>query len=407
MRNAPFPNLMQGIHLVQGGRKAEALPYLRHAVRTEPVTAEGWLWLAAATPDRDEYRHCVWQALQLEPYHPVATQMHAELERQTHWSAAPPGSGVGYPPVMAGYQPGAAGYPPVMAGHPPVMAGAMQRQDTAAYDRPSRWRRALRALVIALLMGGCLGVVGALFTTGVALDFARGMLRIEDTHALQFTVTELPGFRFRVELPVSWVAADEDNPSWRTTREALMAELPASDGEESVWEAVSASFSTTVRDPVYGDMLPAVRLVETDAELVADHGMVAALTLHAIVPYPASASGQDTCGQMRALEADLRDHGGLESAPNRTLVDERVIQRSEHDDCAWIVHWRLTNQASHQVPFPLSMARAPSAIREVRIAVPVGAEHYAMWHLTFADPAFEDYDYTIDLIGESLLYRPS
>jgi hypothetical protein len=33
MYNAPPPNLMQGIQLVENGRKSEALPYLRYAVQ--------------------------------------------------------------------------------------------------------------------------------------------------------------------------------------------------------------------------------------------------------------------------------------------------------------------------------------------------------------------------------------
>ena len=82
MSNAAPPNLMQGIQFVRAGRKAEALPYLRYAVQNESVPADGWLWLAAATADLDEYRYCVDQALRLDPQHRTALQMRGDLERR-------------------------------------------------------------------------------------------------------------------------------------------------------------------------------------------------------------------------------------------------------------------------------------------------------------------------------------
>ncbi|MCZ7541385.1 MAG: hypothetical protein M5U29_16030 [Anaerolineae bacterium] len=79
--NDPPPNLAQGIHLVQSGDKRAALVLLRRAAQDEPLTAEGWLWLAAATDDLAEYRQAVTRALRLDPHHPVARRMRAELER--------------------------------------------------------------------------------------------------------------------------------------------------------------------------------------------------------------------------------------------------------------------------------------------------------------------------------------
>ncbi len=79
--NDPPPNLAQGIHLVQSGDRQGALAYLRRAAQDEPLTAEGWLWLAAATGDLPEYRRAVTQALRLDSRHPVARRMQAELER--------------------------------------------------------------------------------------------------------------------------------------------------------------------------------------------------------------------------------------------------------------------------------------------------------------------------------------
>jgi hypothetical protein len=79
--NDPPPDLLQGIGLVQSGHRRAALDYLRRAAQGEPLTAEGWLWLAAATDDLAEYRGAVTQALRLDPRHPTARRMRAELER--------------------------------------------------------------------------------------------------------------------------------------------------------------------------------------------------------------------------------------------------------------------------------------------------------------------------------------
>ncbi|MEP0761950.1 MAG: hypothetical protein HRF48_04355 [Chloroflexota bacterium] len=79
--NDPPPNLAQGIHLVQSGDRRAALVLLRRAAQDEPLTAEGWLWLAAATDDLAEYRQAVTRALRLDSRHPVARRMRVELER--------------------------------------------------------------------------------------------------------------------------------------------------------------------------------------------------------------------------------------------------------------------------------------------------------------------------------------
>ena len=79
--NDPPPDLMQGIGLVQSGDRRAALGYLRRAAQSEPLTAEGWLWLAAATDDLSEYQGAVTRALRLDGRHPVARRMRAELER--------------------------------------------------------------------------------------------------------------------------------------------------------------------------------------------------------------------------------------------------------------------------------------------------------------------------------------
>ncbi len=391
MYNAPPPHLMQGIHLVEAGRKAEALPYLRYAVQHEAVTAEGWLWLAAATNERDEYRACVDQALRLDAFHPVAGRMRRALD-------APPA-----PMYAPGWE-------------PPPSESATQREDPATWHRPAqkhgRW---WRGLVLLMVIGGCSGMLAALAVTGALQsavrdleDTARDWLSVRETHTLEFTIGEQPGYRFRVEVPDTWMPANMDNVSWRAARDALIATFPGPDDQDSVWEQVETSFSSAVRDPVYGRIMPNVRLVETDSATVEQSGMVAALTLHEIVPLPDPPSGDaaDVCTRMRLLEQQFRTGGALASQGSMTVLNAAVIARHNLDDCALTVDRRYTQQAPHQVMFPLGADRAPTATRAIMIAVPVGDERYAMWEITLADAAYEDNRYAVERILSTLEYLP-
>ena len=392
MVNTPPPHLAQGIHLVEAGRRGEALPHLRYAVQHEPVTAEGWLWLAAATDDRDEYGSCVEQALRLDPYHPVAARMRQAL-------TAP------YPQA------------PFQGWEPLPTELDTQREDLITQHRvPRRRGRLWRWLALLVIVVACGGTVAALAATGVLQDAmrdleatARDWLSVRETHTLEFTVGEQPGYRFRVEVPETWMPANLDNASWRDTRDALMATFPAPDDQDSVWEQVEASFSGAIRDPVYGRIIPNVRLVETDGELVEQSGMVAALTLHEIVPLPDPPPGEDAdvCARMRLLEQNFRASGVLASQSDINVLDAAVIARHDQGDCALTVDRRYTQQAPHQVMFPLSTADAPTATRAIMIAVPVGSERYAMWEITLADAAYDDYRYAVDRILSTLEYPGS
>jgi hypothetical protein len=381
MYNAPPPNLMQGIQLIESGRKAEALPYLRYAVQNEVATAEGWLWLAAATDDLEEYRYCIDQALRLDPFHPTAQRMRNELERLESHARAP---GNMYAAYGAGFETG--------------------RQATSARHRPSRLRRLLRALVLLLIVGGCVGGVAALIASGVIQEAARDWLAGEETHTLEFTVGGLSPYRFRVEMPGTWLPADTDDPSWRDKREKLMAAFPPPDGQTSVWEQVETSFSRAARDPVYGEISPPIRLVETDVARLEQGSMVAALTLLEIVPYPSLGEpAADVCAQMRLLEQYFKTTGELAMQPDSAIVETALTERQGQDDCIFVVHRRYTNQT--QVAFPLSADRAPTATRAITLAVPVGIERYALWQITFADSVYDDYERTIERIFDTLVYQ--
>lgn len=390
MVNAPPPNLMHGIQLVQAGRKAEALPYLRYAAQVEPMTAEGWLWLAAATDNLEEYRYAVEQALRLNPYHPNALRMRHALEAAHYASQAPPTPGYAMPPATPYAGTGS--------------ATPVQRQ--AGRRRPSLLRRVLRALVIALLLGGCIGVSASLVISGALTNLARDWLRVEDLHTLDFVVGDSPGYRFRVDVPDSWVPANTDNASWRATRDDLAAAFP---GSADLWEALETGFSSVVRDPAYGTIMPVVRLVETGEGALESGGMVPALTLYEIVPLPTAPEGEpDTvCARMRALETQFAASGGFGVAVSGGQVVETTLDmRATYGDCVFAVERRYANLRSDQVPLALSAEVAPDATREIVIAVPVADTRYAVWQMVYPDAMHGDYDRAVARVLDTLHHVP-
>jgi hypothetical protein len=82
-----YTNARKGIELAQTNQRLDALAYLRRAVQYEPPHPEVWLWLAHVSPDVNEYRNCVYQALRLDPYHMVARQMQDALSNLAAQSA--------------------------------------------------------------------------------------------------------------------------------------------------------------------------------------------------------------------------------------------------------------------------------------------------------------------------------
>jgi hypothetical protein len=48
----------------------------------------------------------------------------------------------------------------------------------------------------------------------------------------------------------------------------------------------------------------------------------------------------------------------------------------------------------------------PDTTREITLAVPVEADRYALWQITFADSAYGDYEHAVDLITRTLEYLP-
>jgi hypothetical protein len=400
MYNAPPPNLMQGIHLVQSGRKTEALAYLRHAAQTEVLTAEGWLWLAAATDDLEEYRRCVSEALLLDPRHPVAVQMRDELDRLERWEPKPGGGSQPSPGVFPASS--SQGYSASQG------FGAPSQNAAALYPSVRKWSR-WRAAVLLLIVGVAAAVIAVVALSGVIQDTARQWLDIQQMQTLDFTVGELPGYHFRVEVPQSWVPANTDNQSWRDRRDVLMAVFPAADGQSSAWEQVEASFVTAVVDPFSGRMLPPIRVVETDEKLLNESAVVPALTLREIMPFPSPPQGTaaDACARMRLVEDQFRAGGNLTSQADMTVIEEKVIARKDQRDCVFRLHRRYLHGVPPQTAVPLTAERMPDTTREITLAVPVGADRYALWQITFADSAYGEYAHAVDLITQTLEYLPA
>jgi hypothetical protein len=400
MYNAPPPNLMQGIHLVQSGRKTEALAYLRHAAQTEFLTAEGWLWLAAATDDLEEYRRCVSEALLLDPRHPVAVQMRDELDRLGRWGPKAGGTSQPVPGVLPDSS--SQGYPASQG------FGAPGPNAAALYPlvRRRSWRR---AAVLLLIVGVAAAVIVVIALSGVIQDTARRWLDIQQMQTLDFTVGELSGYHFRVEVPQSWVPANTDNQSWRDRRDALMAVFPAADGQSSAWEQVEAAFVTAVVDPFSGRMLPPIRVVETDEKSLNESAVVPALTLREIMPFPSPPQGTaaDACARMRLVEDQFRAGGNLTSQADMAVIEEKVIARKDQRDCVFRLHRRYLHGVPPQTAVPLTAERMPDTTREITLAVPVGADRYALWQITFADSAYGEYRHAVDLITQTLEYLPA
>jgi hypothetical protein len=281
---------------------------------------------------------------------------------------------------------------------------------TNTHIRPSRLRRILRAVVLLVIVGGCVGGIAALVTSGVIQDTAREWLAGNDAHTLDFTVGETPAYHFRVEVPDSWLPANTDNPSWRARRDDLIARFPPPTGLDSIWDQLDESFSQAVRNPVYGDMLPPVHLVETDPDQLIASSMIAALTLTEISPFPGELATDlpnntpDICARMRALErayqtGELALPPGGEPLPDNSTT---LAARGDQNDCIFAIHRRYTIPASFTPPtLPGQM---PQTVRLIWIAVPVEAERYAVWTVTFAEADAPDYERAVERILETLQY---
>jgi len=79
------------------------------------------------------------------------------------------------------------------------------------------------------------------------------------------------------------------------------------------------------------------------------------------------------------------------------------VTRGGLGDCAYWIERRYTDQAAYEVPFPVTIERAPSATRIVLLAVPVGTERYALWTVSLAESAYGEYSGAVERIVETLV----
>lgn len=366
MNQAAPPYIAYGVRLAQAGRRADALAYLRYAAYHEVMVAEAWLWLAAVTDDLEEYRVCVQEALRLQPEHATA-------QRMAHDLAARAGGGA---------------------------VGPQARQGR-------RWGRIVLVLLVLVLGGLAAALVGTDFGPTVreriedalgAVDDSTGSPSAPDQSLRRVSFGRQTVYAFVVRVPDSWLPSDTGDPVWQRQAAVLRQRFP----DATVWDRLGTDFAAAARDPVFGDVDAGVRIVETDPAALARDGLVTALTLEAIVPFPLGAASGDVCDAMRRVQAEAQAAGQIASIAGSEVVAAGIQPRPALDDCVFTIERRLTGLIPSQVTLPLSDAQAPEAMRRIRIAVPISAARYAIWELTLADSARDIYAPVINGIIASL-----
>lgn len=333
-----MPYTQTGIELAQQGHRHEALPYLRYAVMNENANADVWLWLAHVTPEIQEYRQCVFQALSLQPTHPTALRMQSDLNYQ--------GQGVS----------------------PPLVASPVLQQMEQHGKREKRWRRWLIVLNILLI------------TTVCSWATAQGLDRL-DTHEIltRFSVvkeqkqldfaigSEAKALGFEVTIPNSWFLADEGSPSWREKRSALEDAFPES---TNFWR----DLETDLGDVVYNDdgtLSELVAIIETDP---AQFDLPDVPRLELIEMRSLS---NTTCDGLEAL-AD-QEHPQVS---RRTGFVEAAVK--EREDCIYFIH-----------------TKQPQT-RRIEILVPVDEDRVAVWRIQIPEAIYADYEDAIETILDTL-----
>ncbi len=319
-----------GIHLAQSGKRAEALAHLRQAIQYETPNAEVWLWLAHVTPELEEYRYCVAQALTLDPGHVIARQMQAIL---TQLYTTPPQQTQSL--VVD-----------------PALVASMERQ-----HRTRRQRRFFITLLLMALLGG-LGAVGALVLS--TQDDAETTPTI---HTLEFTTSTNLTWRFEVQIPDSWLLADENSSEWLGVRDQLPDDIVMTE----------ADLSSISVDASNGDVSPPPTIVDTQ---FTDNPLWLQLA------YIKNVGAQiDTCEDMQQW-AD-------QTALSGSVLESEVVQQ-DGEQCIFMVHFRDTSPNSGLIE------------HKYVLHVPIGATTIAEWHLTTTDDQHEWYADDIQQVIETL-----
>ncbi len=370
-----------GIQLAQQGRRQEALAYLRQAVQTEPPNAEVWLWLAHVSPDINEYRNCVYQALLLDANHPTARQMQSALGQ--------PGAQPSPNPSYAAAQPAAQTVYGSSVSQPLYTDNALINNLERKRNRGRRVRRWTALFLFFGILISCGVGLRFLFLSEAFEDWFYNLSWFDNSHAVNFTINaadNVTQLDIEVSVPETWLLADERVESWRSTRDRLKSEFALADGTPTIWENVEADVSQIVVDPTNGVVQPPITLIETDADAIRRDGQnVARLQLMQITPYPQNTQGND-CQKIRALaqvdQTTLQPQAGSQVSYK--------VQEQDNNRCIYVVHYRNDSGTSALVEHVYVLI------------VPADDGSYAEWQLTVLDQSHTDYENDINKIIETL-----
>lgn len=333
-----------GIELAQQGRRLEALPYLRYAVGNEPVNAEVWLWLAHITPDAQEYRHCVSQALAMQPDHPTALRMQTDLTYQK------------------------------MGVSPPVTASPVLQQMEKRSKRQKRWRRWLIFLSVILMTVLCSWLARLALSQVDTNDLLTRLALVEANKQLSFAVgSETEAIGFEVTVPETWFLADRGSPSWREKREALEREFP---DFVTGWRELETDLGEVVFN-ADNTLSETVSIVETDGSQISN--VLPDVPRLELVEFRALADADNTCDSLRQLAAEELP----EISQQPGFVETEVKERTEKD-CIYLVHTQ--DSRTHQID----------------IVVPLRETRATVWQVQIPDSVYADYAQTVDTIIDTL-----
>ncbi len=396
----PTSKTQMGIQLAQQGRRQEALAYLRQAVQSEPPNAEVWLWLAHVSPDINEYRNCVYQALLLDANHPVARQMQTALN-QPSGQPNPAYSGYSAYPTYPASQPAATSVAQPAYGTYSLGSSQPFYTDNALINNLERKRnrgRRVRRWIALLFFFGMLIACGVglrfLFLSDAFEDWFYNLSWFDNSRAVHFTVNaadNVTQWEIEVDVPETWLLADERVESWRSTRDRLKTDYSLADGSPTIWESVEADISQIVVDPTNGVVQPPVTLIETDGDAIDRDGQnIARLQLTQIKTYPPGIQGDD-CQKMNAMTQ-------VDQATLQPQADSQVsykVQNQANGRCIYVLYYRNEN--------------GPSQLAETVyvLKVPVDDLTYAEWQLSVLEQSRADYESAINKIIDTLQVRAS
>lgn len=357
----PFPNARLGIQLAQQGRREDALSYLRIAVQSEPAHPELWLWLAHVTPRRDEYQHCVQQALVLAPNHATARQMFALLRNNT-----------GSMPAIAQPNPSSGQSRPMTVDEQLLRSMKKQKQRKGQ-------RRFLLIMMAFWLIFGLAALIGLVFQDELNATFSDD----DAPSPPQLTITVAPQNtdtvdHFRMAVPESWLVADANNSAWQEQRQRLEAnELLQVDW--STLEHDASQLNISLENNLLSTQ---ISIVETDAGRILDSGGFP-LRLELVRlnrQEPLLAQGVD-CDNMRRFAEEQR----ISLAEAESVVENAIVEQN-NDRCIFYIHYRGSSALSKQVEHIFV------------IYVPIAPQGMAEWHLTVSDTGLADYQASIDAL---------